>query len=174
MQESTMKAVHQLTTDLVTVSAKIRTDTDEVTASGDHIAIIKHYNLVRQVAALVKEAREALKDMDEHLSRVVIPDNVRALRERTGEKPPFNIEGVGRVSIANRFSASIIDDPKLGKLPGINWLKENGHEGLVQETVNAQTLSAFAKTLLEDKGEELPSDIFKVGTSPYTSITKAK
>lgn len=174
MHDLTIKAVRQLCSDLVSVSTQIRRDTDEVVATNDHVAIIKHYDAVRKVAELVKEAREALKDMSEGLSRITIPDQFRALRERTGEKPPFNIEGVGRVTVANRFSASIIDDPDKGKLIGINWLKDNGHGGLVQETVNAQTLSAFAKNLLETDGIELPPDIFKVGTSPYTSITKAK
>jgi hypothetical protein len=32
---------------------------------------------------------------------------------------------------------------------------------LIIETVNAQTLASFAKDLNDNKGEELPSDLFK-------------
>jgi hypothetical protein len=42
---------------------------------------------------------------------------------------------------------------------------------LIIETVNAQTLGAFAKaeTLA---GRPLPDHLFKVGTAPFISITK--
>jgi hypothetical protein len=62
----------------------------------------------------------------------------------------------------------------LDKERGFTWLRENEHEGLITETVNSITLSAFAKEMLEVNGTELPDDIFKVGTQAYTSITKAK
>lgn len=39
-----------------------------------------------------------------------------------------------------------------------NWLKTNGYESLVYETVNAQRFSAFVKELLEE-GDELPSEL---------------
>jgi len=62
----------------------------------------------------------------------------------------------------------------LDKDAGLNWLRANGHEGIIIETVNSSTLSAFAKSQLEEEGVDLPDDIFKIGTSPYTSITKVK
>lgn len=167
MQANTVNELNKICADLEAIAATIRKETDEVTASGDHIAIIKHFDHTRLAVERIKAAREALHDMADYMSRVTIPDVVAAVKERTGEKPPFNIEGVGRVSVAYRFSASIIDKEK-----GLEWLRGNGHGGLIQETVNSSTLSAFAKDMLENQGIELPPDIFKVGTSPYTSITK--
>lgn len=38
------------------------------------------------------------------------------------------------------------------------WLKDNGHGDIIKETVNAQTLRAFAKERIED-GEPLPPGI---------------
>jgi len=44
------------------------------------------------------------------------------------------------------------------------WLKENGHGGLIRETVNAQTLKAWAKDRVRD-GDPLPP---QVTVSPMT------
>lgn len=169
MRDETADYLGKVVNGLVKVAAAVRADTDEVVGTGDHIAIIKHYNQIRIAAEQIKEAREAINDINDSLSKTIIPDVVANLKERTGEKPPFNIEGVGRVTVSYRFSCTMPD-----KEVGINWLKDNGHGGLVQETVNSSTLSAFAKDMLENEGVELPPDVFKVGTSPYTSITKAR
>ena len=169
MREETIEWLQRVTKGLQQVSAQIRTDTNEVIASGDHVEVIKHFNTIRLAAEEIKEAREAINDMSDNLSRITIPDLFANLKERTGQKPPFNIEGVGRVTVSYRFSASMVD-----KETAFNWLRANGHEGIIQETVNSSTLSAFAKNLLETDGIELPPEAFKVGTSPYTSITKAK
>lgn len=169
MREETIEWLQRVTKGLQQVSAQIRADTNEVIASGDHVEVIKHFNVIRLAAEEIKEAREAINDMSDTLSRITIPDIIANLKERTGEKPPFNIEGVGRVTVSYRFSASMVD-----KELALGWLRDNGHEGIIQETVNSSTLSAFAKNLLETDGIELPPEVFKVGTSPYTSITKAK
>jgi hypothetical protein len=54
---------------------------------------------------------------------------------------------------------------------GIEWLRSNNAEDLIQETVNSQSLSRFAKDLIEE-GRELPEDIFNVAIIPNTSRTK--
>lgn len=169
MKDETLEWLGRVTKGLVQVSEAIRQETNEVVGSGDHIEVIKHFNQVRLAAEEIKECREALNAMSDNLSRITIPDIIANLKERTGEKPPFNIEGVGRVTVSYRFSASMVD-----KEAAFEWLRDNGHEGIIQETVNSSTLSAFAKNLLETDGIELPPEAFKVGTSPYTSITKAK
>jgi hypothetical protein len=71
--------------------------------------------------------------------------------------------------VSQRWSASILD-----KELGHRWLHDNGHGGLIIPTVNASSLSAFAKDLMENEGKELPEHIFKTGRLTYTSITKAK
>jgi hypothetical protein len=169
MRDETLGFLNRVCTDLNSVSSQIRDETNAVLQGGDHVEVIKHFNQVRIATATIKDAREALKDIEDNLSKVAIPDIVADLKERTGEKPPFTIEGVGRVTVSYRFSCSMPD-----KNIGIDWLKSNGHGGIVQETVNSVTLSAFAKDLLENQGIELPADLFKVSTSPYTSITKAR
>ena len=63
----------------------------------------------------------------------------------------------------------------LDKQKGLEWLRTSGNAGLIQETVNAGTLSSFAKgeTLA---GHPLPDHLFKVGTAQryLSSITKKR
>lgn len=146
--------------------AQIRDDTRYINASGDHVAIIRNYDDVRIAVEQIKEAREALAQMAEDLSRETIPDTLRGLGIKT-----ITIEGVGRVSVSARFSASILPEKKP---EAYSWLRESGNGSLIVETVNAQTLSSFAKNLLETEGVDLPSDLFKIGSMSYTSITKVK
>ena len=167
MQEQTLEYLHKTCAQTSRIAAIIREETDQIIASGDHVEIIKHFDQLRKSVEAIKESRDDMAKLADHLSRVVIPDTFAALKERTGEKPPFQIDGVGRVSVTYRFSCSMTD-----KQAGMQWLRDNGHEGLIQETVNSSTLGAFARDLLENQGVELPPETFKTSTSPFTSITK--
>jgi hypothetical protein len=161
MRTQTKDLVANLVAQLHLTAAAIRADTADVSNS-DHVAIIKHFDEVRLASASIKEAREVISEIEETLSRVTIPDVMRLVNVKT-----TTIEGVGRVTVSYRYSCSMLD-----KEQGMLWLKANNHGGLIQETVNASTLAAFSKNLLETEGLELPPELFKVGTSPYTSITK--
>jgi hypothetical protein len=59
------------------------------------------------------------------------------------------------------------------KAAGFEWLRGNNHGGVIQETVNAQTLGALAKEL-NAEGTELPAPTFTTNIMTYTSITKVK
>lgn len=164
MKLETQQFLNRVTHDLTNVAIAIRMDTNAAIASKDHIEIIRHYDQLRIAVDQIKEAREALKEIEEHMSREDVPDVMRANKVKT-----ITVEGVGRVTISHRWSASMLDKER-----GIKWLKANGQGGIVQETVNAQTLAAHAKALMEGPGTELPADLFKVGQMAFTSITKVK
>lgn len=146
------------------IASTVRDETNAILPSRDHVAIIRHYDKLRLATARIKEAREALNDLEEDLSRVKVPEVMKEHNVKT-----IHIEDVGRVTVSYRFSCSMLD-----KEAGINWLRANGHGGIVIETVNSSTLASFAKSLLEDEGKDMPESIFKTGTSPYTSITKVR
>jgi hypothetical protein len=148
---------------LTKVAGEIRDQTNEVVATRDHIAVIKHYDKLRLVTAQIKESREALAKIEEQMSRELVPEVMREHNIKT-----ITIEGVGRVSLSNRWSASMAD-----KTDGMEWLRNNGHGGVIQETVNAQTLAALAKEL-NSEGVELPAPTFTTNIMTYTSITKVK
>ncbi len=131
-------------------------------ADADHLTLIRYFDEFRRSAELFSQAKKAISELEEKLSRELVPEAMR----RAGVKTT-NVVGVGRVTINNKWSCTIID-----KSRGIQWLKEHDYGDLVQETVNSSTLAAFSKRLSEDEGKDLPVDIFKTGTVPYTSITK--
>lgn len=58
------------------------------------------------------------------------------------------------------------------KNDAINWLRSNGHGEIVQETINASTLTAFAKELSKEN-RELPDEIFNVHIVNNVLIQKA-
>lgn len=81
----------------------------------------------------------------------------------------FNTED-WRVTRLAKVFASIPGDKREGAYA---WLRENGYEGMIQETVNSSSLSAAAKELIE-RGEELPEDLFSIHTKDSISITRKK
>lgn len=153
---------------LVEIAETIKQEVENLTTA-DLFEAVRYFNELRAAHGDFQETKKVLDFTHDRLSRDIIPELVRSHAEKTGVKPPYIVEGVGRVTVAHRFSCSMID-----KDDGIVWLKSHGHEALVQETVNSSTLSAFAKNLIQEEGKELPDDLFKVSTSPYTSITKIK
>jgi len=163
MKTETLFALSDVCSTLSKISGNIREETNEVVAGNDHIAIIKHYDSLRQATALIKESREALQQLEEKLSREQIPEALRSRAIRN-----ITVEGVGRVSLGTRWSASMPD-----KEAGFEWLRANEHGGVIQETVNAQTLGALARELNEG-GIELPQPTFVTSVMVYTSITKVK
>lgn len=102
-------------------------------------------------AKLVKDALEELEKsvnpFHMRFKEVLIPDRFEA--EGITSLP---LEGVGRVGVSQTVRASI--DPTL-KDAAFEWLRSNDKD-IVQETVNASTLGALAKTVLEDEGKDLP------------------
>jgi len=71
-----------------------------------------------------------------------------------------------RYSVSHTTRAGIVD-----KLNAHEWLRANELGDIITETVNAQTLGAVARGLLEE-GNELPEEFFKTYIQPNTSITK--
>jgi hypothetical protein len=53
------------------------------------------------------------------------------------------------------------------------WLREHGHGDLIVETINAGSLSAFARAEIAE-GRELPASIFTSHLAPSASLTRAK
>ena len=163
MKLETTLRLSNVCAELSKITGAVRDETNEAVATNDHVEVIKHYDKLRQATALIKESREALQQIEERLSREQVPDVMRAHNIRN-----VTIEGVGRVTLGTRWSASMTD-----KQSGFDWLRGNGHGGVIQETVNAQTLGALAKELNND-GAELPAPTFTTNIMTYTSITKVK
>jgi hypothetical protein len=112
----------------------------------------------------LKEMKKKYDEMYDVLSIHVIPDKMRDANVKT-----VNLAIGYRVTVSARFSCTMLD-----KEAGLKWLEDTGNESLIQRTVNSSSLAAFAKNLIMEEGKELPEDIFKTSSTPYTSLTKVK
>jgi hypothetical protein len=136
-------------------------DTLALVDSGDLPLVVRHFRDLREEFRNLKDKLDAIEKEVEHLSHEIIP-NLFSARQVTS----FRVEDVGNVVIANKWTASPVD-----KMKAMDWLRETGNGSLIIETINASTLTAFAKEQAM-AGKPLPEDTFNVGTKPYTSIRK--
>lgn len=88
----------------------------------------------------------------------------------------FEVEGVTNVPLAEGFRVGLSHRYLASIKPGqrdqaYQWLRENNLADLITTTVNASTLSAAGKTMLEEKNQELPEDLFNRAYIPNTSVT---
>ncbi len=120
----------------------------------------------------------AVKGRLTYLKQVVMIEILDAAKVKT-----FNTDRF-RVSKTTRLNASMLKVDEDGNplvIPdgqdyagnplGYKWLVDNGYESLIKPVVNASSLSATAKELIEN-GRELPEEFFKVHSQPDISVTK--
>lgn len=91
----------------------------------------------------------------------------QALEQSGMENVPLS-EG-WRVGVSMSWRASIKEGKKA---EAYAWLQGSDHGDVVQETVNASTLSALAKELHENQNIDLPPDIFNAAQVPNTTVNK--
>lgn len=138
--------------------------TDELVKTGDLPEVISHFVELRDITSDLRDKLTLIQKHVDTLSQELIP----TLFLNNGKMTSMRLKGIGTVKVSERWSASIHPG---SKVTAINWLKNSNMEGIVQETVNAQTLGAIAKDA-QIAGKPLPSDLFKVSSSSYTSVTK--
>ena len=121
-----------------------------------------YFNVI-EVHELSDKVVKRAYHLKERFNKGVIPD-----RLTEDNVDGFRIPSIARsFSVVKKTSASFFDKEK-----GIEWLRENGQGDMVQETVNAGTLSAFCRNMLLDMGMEPPEDLIKMNTYNTTSMVK--
>lgn len=123
------------------------------------------YVLVRKAAEAWFEAGQTLVATVDQLKEFDVPQAF----EREGITS-FNTDTGSRVTISQRYYASII---KGQKEAAFGWLRSNQLGDIITETVNASTLSATGKLLIE-QGKDLPEEIFSCHFKASTSMTGGK
>lgn len=119
-----------------------------------------------QTSTIYEELDKAAKKVyhfKDALNKFHIPERLRA----------YNMDGMRIPEIARSFSivektsASFLD-----KDAGLDWLRSIEQGDMIQETVNAGTLSAFIRNMILEQGIDPPDDIVKVSTYSTTSMVK--
>ena len=146
---------------------------------------------------LVKETEKIVDELERHgdLKSLCVSlfhlneqyERINILRKRMGElydrmnegivPKAFEDAGCDKFAIPElarsfyplpKYSASIVDNEK-----ALAWLRKNGMESLIYETVNRQTLAATLRGRLVDEGKDPPESMklekyVIVGSSKYT------
>lgn len=128
---------------------------------GQAVDVVAAFDTV--VAALDKASSE-IKERLAYAREVAMP-----ARMDDEECKTFNTDDF-RVTRTARIFASIPSDKQEA---AYQWLRENGLEALIKETVNSSALSGAAKEMIE-KGEELPEELFSTHTKNGISITRKR
>ena len=130
-------------------------------ASGEHIEeLCKSYGNARIIKDMVKEVKTEVESINDIL--------VGALHEAFTEKEISSVTiDSRRFTLSQRLFASVKkeDQPELYK-----WLRENGLEALIIPTVNASTLSAAVKGILEENKPISP--VINTHIKPTVSVTR--
>ena len=131
--------------------------------SGDFSNLLTSYYNINEYYKQLDEMRKRMYGVVDRYNKSVIP---AIMDER-------DLDKVQVASIARSFypiskmTATIVDKQK-----GPQWLRDNGGEDLIQETVNASSLSAFVKEMMQNTGKEPPTEIIRVNTYSVTGISK--
>ena len=160
MNQETKTTAAVIAAELDDLLKSAENDTAAVVASADIPTTAIHYAELSDVVDGLSKRLSALKKHVDALSYDILPTLFTNQQVKT-----INIDGYGRFTVNVRWTATMIDKRK-----GMEWLTSTGNEGLIITTVNAQTLSAFAKAEAL-AGKPLPSDVFKVGTAQHMSVT---
>lgn len=157
--------------------------------------IAESFVVVKGSAETLHEAIKNLNKLKEHISYTKLPEaffeeEIKTLTTESG----YRITISSRMSVtfqqvevdrdwladqpwAEEFVTRISNQPDLrvtGKMAGYEWLKAHDMGALIQETVNASSLSSAIKELIEEEGKDPPDQIFSVKPAPFASVTKVK
>lgn len=110
-------------------------------------------------------ARKRVYHVVDMFNKFIIPT-----RLRDSGMDLIRVAAVSRsFSVVTKTSATLLDKEK-----GFEWLRSIGQGDVIQETVNAGTLSALCRNLVLDQGIDPPADIVNMRSYDTTSMTKYK
>jgi|GEM_PF-5192136 len=140
----------------------------DMAKDGDLPEACRGYKALDDAYKGMDTSRKAVYAQLESISRQVIPE---LLAEAGVTNITVQIGDLSyRFGKSQRVNFSILPEKKE---TAFDWLRANGGDAIIQETVNAGTLSTFGKDFLKAKGMDLPDNLFAMSTLIYTSVTKA-
>jgi len=127
--------------------------------------------LVHEFRSL-KDMHDSYKEQASEVGQLVdlIRLNVLPDKMENEDVSTVTVAGAGRVSLQGDLYFSI---PAAYKDDCFEWLRDNGHGDIIQETVNSSTGKAWAKEMMK-QGQTLPEGLFKVVPFTRATITRTK
>ena len=152
-------------TQAIAVIGEMLKEVDENGPTGPASTCAEYYRQVR-------ETHDAIDDLKKKAYAVMDKYAMQILPQL------FEDENVSTITLASGYRVTIRDVlrasiPADKKPEAYDWLVRNDLGDLISETVNASSLSATARSLIEE-GRQLPDDLFKTVILPQVSMTKVK
>lgn len=104
----------------------------------------------------------------EYLRLRAIPDAAEGLGTAQTVTIQFTPDYRGRIGLTSDMHVQVVDKDKAKE-----WLQDNGHGDLIQETVNAGSLKAALAQRIKKGDGTPPQDLFKLTLFKRASITRA-
>ena len=164
MKPDTQAACEAAKRALETARAAISAEAESVISANEAPDLVRFYADMREELEGLASVITDLNKLDKDLSYGRIPACFDAHGLQNIKLPGYGLVGLNR-----RWSCSIINKPI-----GHKYLIDHGQAGMIQQTVNAMTLGAWAREETEDKGREPPDDVFKTTVARYVSLTRSK
>ena len=157
------KSIKLLAKDAKSIEAVGDAIKDDGTIKPSELA--EFYFHLKELHEQADQAVKKLYHVNDMLNKHLIPS-----RLKDAGLDAIRVPSIARsFSIVTKTSASFIDKEK-----GLEWLRGMGAGEMIQETVNAQTLSSFCRNMILENGIDPPQDIVKVSSYDTMSMVKYK
>ena len=126
--------------------------------------LLTAYDQIYQHSKTLEDLSSVVTAIKNHVNYELLPDTLEKLELDS-------VRHKGKLfSLGVRINCSI---PLNMREKGYQWLKDNGLSALIQETVNAKTLSSAVKSHIEEHAIKPPEDAIKIHQQRYISLRKA-
>lgn len=125
--------------------------------------LARHFIKVRELYDALDEVNKKISDLKRRMAEELIPG-------------AFEDAGVSTITLKEGYritTSAFVRASTRNMEAGIAWMKGHGMADVVKETINASTLAAVAKSMMQDN-RELPDELFNVYVGTNTSLTKIK
>lgn len=132
----------------------------------DNTTLARAYVALYRLNNALDQMKKVLGKLKETFSADIVPDSLELDQASTVKLA----EGY-TVTVSHKVRASVRD---LKRYEAQDWLRDKGYGDIIKPSVNANTLSSLATTLLRDECTELPANLFNVVIRPEVRVTGAK
>lgn len=159
-------AYHAVTVAMVSLKKELDLRAQTIEAGSDLKQTMRFYHEMTEGYDALDKQRKEIYALLDRLEKGVIPGKF----EVVGDDTIVRIPEIGRSFYIVRKSSATMPNKELAYA----WLRENGGEELIVETVNSGTLSAFLKEKLKEEGVEPDEEENGIRISSYSTIGSSK
>ncbi len=139
--------------------------------SGELVTLALELEDLRVEIDGVEETLNGMKTQQRHLEKFAIPEAMIGCKMVGPDgKAKFSMESGATCHLKTSIFATV----RAADIQAFfGWLREKGHGHLIKETVNNNTLRAWAKEMME-QGEEIPHEVLTVTSETSATLLKRR